>query len=67
MDAAEGSLPEDGVEGVEAVPPRLGGIVAPLLGRVVGFPAVGTPAISDELPGEVGRTTGGDISVEALS
>lgn len=66
VDAAEGSLPENGVERVEPVASRLGGIVTTVLGRVVGFPAVGTPAISGELPGEVGRPTGGDIPVAAL-
>lgn len=53
MYAAEGPLPDHGVEGVQAVAPGLGGIVALLLRRARGLPAVGTPGIADETSGEI--------------
>lgn len=72
MYAAEGALPDHGVEGVQAVAPGLGGVVALPLRRARGVPAVGTPGITDEVSGDISRVersraAGGVVSVAPLA
>lgn len=72
MDAAEASLSDHGVEGVQSVAPSLGGIVPLLLRSVDGLPAVGAPACisgDGDVISEIksSRTPGGEVSVAPLN